>query len=329
MDSPSLPPSSVSQLKRFDREKPSAFESVLLVRRIAVKMAKNGSEYLSVELADKTGSFHATCFGDSAAFQYFQDIPEGAVARVQGVTGYYQERFSPKISEAEKCDPDTLPPTVLDQLVDKSLEDPDALWEELQTHIQAIANPQLRETVLNALNELGDRFKFAPGGIVMHHAYRAGLMEHTVHILRAAKAILPFYAEVNSDLAVAGIILHDTGKAIEYEGQLSYRKSKEGLLHGHVVIGYRLTRKAGIKAGLAPELLERLEHIILSHQGELEWGAAVLPATPEAVFVSMIDNLDAKMGMVQKALQQTPETERFSDYLPGLRTKPLVTPLPS
>ena len=90
-----------------------------------------------------------------------------------------------------------------------------------------------------------------------------------------------------------------------------------------------MARKAGMIAKLEPELLERLEHIILSHQGELEWGAAAMAATPEAVFVSMIDNLDARMGMVQYALRHRNEDKPFSDYLPGLKAPLLTQPLPS
>jgi len=161
----------------------------------------------------------------------------------------------------------------------------------------------------------------------MHHAYRHGLLEHTTHMARACRALLPLYPEVHADLAMAGILLHDTGKVIEYEGTLAIKRSRRGILQGHVVVGYQLARKAGMKTRLAPDLLERLEHIILSHQGEPEWGAAVYAATPEAVFVSMIDNLDAKMGMVQRALRQAGETDEFSERLPGL-SSPLLTKKP-
>jgi 3'-5' exoribonuclease len=94
-----------------------------------------------------------------------------------------------------------------------------------------------------------------------------------------------------------------------------------------VVLGYQLARKHGIKSRLDAERLERLEHIVLSHQGEPEWGAAVYAATPEAVFVSMIDNLDAKMGMVQRTLRQANDGSDFSERLPGLSTVLLTKPL--
>jgi 3'-5' exoribonuclease len=144
---------------------------------------------------------------------------------------------------------------------------------------------------------------------------------------RACRALLPLYTEVDADLAMAGILLHDTGKTIEYEGTLATKRSRRGILQGHVVLGYQLARKHGIKARLDADRLERLEHIVLSHQGEPEWGAAVYAATPEAVFVSMIDNLDAKMGMVQRALRQADPAGEFSERLPGLNTSLLTKPV--
>jgi 3'-5' exoribonuclease len=184
-------------------------------------------------------------------------------------------------------------------------------------------------TVRGVFDEIGEVFRWSPAAVAMHHAYRHGLLEHTLHMARACQALLPLYPEVDAGLALAGILLHDTGKAIEYEGTLATRRSRRGILQGHVVLGYQLTRKHGIKARLDPERLERLEHIILSHQGEPEWGAAVYAATPEAVFVSMIDNLDARMGMVQRALRQAGPGDEFSERLPGLSSPLLTRPLPA
>ena len=183
-------------------------------------------------------------------------------------------------------------------------------------------------TVRGVFEEIGEAFRWSPAAVSMHHAYRHGLLEHTTHMARACKALLPIYPEVDPDLAMAGILLHDTGKTIEYEGSLATKRSRKGILQGHVVLGYQLVRKAGLKAKLDPERLERLEHIILSHQGELEWGAAAYAATPEAVFVAKIDDLDAKMGMVQRVLRQASGHEEFSERLPGLSTQLLTKPLP-
>jgi 3'-5' exoribonuclease len=216
---------------------------------------------------------------------------------------------------------------MLENLVEVAPEDGVALWSEFQGFIASISHPELRATVQAVFDEIGDQFRWSPAAVSMHHAYRHGLLEHTTHMARVCRALLPIYPEVDADLAMAGILLHDTGKTIEYEGTLATKRSRRGILQGHVVLGYQLVRKAGLKSKLDPERLERLEHIVLSHQGEPEWGAAVYAAAPEAVFVSMIDNLDAKMGMVQRALRQANAEDEFSERLPGLSSQLLTKPV--
>lgn len=307
----------ISDLKNLPREEKTSFESVVVLRKASIRKARNDSEFLMVELGDRTGVFHVVCFENSSNFQFFQNLDEGTVLRVRGSTDYYQGRFSPSLSQVEKL-PDELVSRYLDLLIETAPIPLDELWDELQSLIAGISHDSLRETVEDAIGEISSVFRTQPAAISMHHAYRGGLMEHTVRMARAAKALLPLYPEVDADLAMAGILLHDIGKCLEYTGELATRKSQLGIMQGHVVLGYRMVRRSALKARLAPDLAERLEHIILSHQGELEWGAAVKAATAEAVFVSMVDNLDARMGMVQYALRTTPSGEDFSEFVAGL-----------
>jgi 3'-5' exoribonuclease len=317
---------SVRQLKALENSTGLPFASVLLLRRVTAKTASNGNSFFSIELGDRSGTFSCTVFGDHPHFELLKSLPEGSAIRVEGKIDYYQGRLSPKLQAIAALSDEALgAPGMMDHLVEASPEDPVAMWTEFTAFIDSIQHPELQATVRAVFDEVGESFRTSPAAVQMHHAYRHGLMEHTVHMARAAKALLPLYPEVHADLTMAGILLHDTGKTIEYEGSLATRRSRKGILQGHVVLGYQLVRKGGLKAKLSHDLLERLEHIILSHQGEPEWGAAVYASTPEAVFVSMVDNLDAKMGMVQRALRQTSETEEFSERLPGLNASLLVT----
>ena len=318
--------STVRDLKALDASSNGrVFASLLVLKKLASKTASNGNPFFSLELGDRTGSFSCTVFSDSPMFEVLRAAGEGAVVRVEGRIDYFQGRLSPKLTKAIALAEQELgAPGLLENLVETAPENADALWTEFNTYIDAIVHPEIRGTVRAVFDEIGDVFRWAPAAVSMHHAYRHGLLEHTTHMARACKALLPLYPEVDPDLAMAGILLHDTGKTIEYEGTLATKRSRRGILQGHVVLGYQLARKAGMKAKLSVELLERLEHVILSHQGEPEWGAAVYAASPEAVFVSMIDHLDAKMGMVQRALRQASEGDEFSERLVGLST-PLLT----
>ncbi|MBA3849988.1 MAG: phosphohydrolase [Opitutus sp.] len=319
---------SVREIKALDKNGADTFASVLLVRRVTAKTAKNGNPFLTVELGDKTGSFAQNVFGDSAAYELFSNLREGAVVRIEARAGYYNNTLSPKLLAAEPISADQLAGSaVLANLVESAPEDADLLWKEFQEHIASLRHPELRATVQAVFDDIGEQFCVAPAAVSMHHAYRHGLLEHTVHMARAARALLPLYAEVDADLAMAGVLVHDAGKVIEYQGDLVTTRSRRGLLQGHVVLGYQLVRKAGMKCRLASDLLERLEHIVLSHQGELEWGAAVIAATPEAVFVAKVDDLDAKMGMVQRLLRHAGDApaDEFSEKHFGLNSQLLLT----
>lgn len=301
------------------------FASVLLVRRVTTKTAKNGNAFLSAELGDKSGSINLNVFGDSPAYELFTSLKEGGVVRIEAKVEFYQERLSPRLLRAEAIGSEQLAGSpLLGNLVETAPEDAELLWLEFQEHVASIQHPELRATVQSLFDEIGEQFRVAPAAVSMHHAYRHGLLEHTVHMARAAKVLLPLYPEVDADLAMAGVLVHDTGKVIEYQGDLVTSKSRKGILQGHVVLGYQLVRKAGIKSKLNGDLLERLEHIVLSHQGELEWGAAAIAATPEAVFVAKVDDLDAKMGMVQRLLRQGGESDQFSDRHMGLNSQLLL-----
>lgn len=319
----------IEEIKNLDYSQNTEISGVYVLKKKAVKKAKNDSTYFSLEYGDRTGNFHSFCFGDNPIFPRLESIDEGSPVFASLITGVYQGRFSPRLTETRLLTEEELAnPELSSLLVETCLENPEELWEEFLTLVEAIEHEDLRATVRLAINEIEAGFRSTPAAVAMHHAYRHGLLEHTVHMARVCKAILPFYTEVDPSLAMAGLLLHDIGKVIEYEGELSVSKSKTGILQGHVVLGYRMTRKAGMIAKLDPALLERLEHIILSHQGEMEWGAAAMAATPEAVFVSMIDNLDARMGMVQYAIRHRSEEKSFSDYLPGLKAPLLTEPIP-
>lgn len=317
----------VQELKSIDPGIAAPFRGIYILKRKETRTAKNGNPFLKVEFGDAGGSFSANAFGDSPAFEAFDPAPEGCIVRLSGKTDYYNDMFSPKLQAGEViAAAEAEAEGMLGSLVEVPPEAEAELWADLVAGIAAIEHPQLRETVQRVIDETAGDFRTAPAAISMHHAYRHGLLEHTVHMLRNCRALLPLYPQVDADLAIAGIILHDVGKLEEYEGEFAAKTSRTGTLQGHVVLGFRTVRKAALQSHLNPDLTERLEHIILSHQGELAWGAATMAATPEAVFVSMIDNLDAKMGMVQRALRNAADGDEFSERLLGLQTRLLLTP---
>jgi 3'-5' exoribonuclease len=317
--------SNTLELKTIPEGQTVVFKSIVVVKKIERRNAKNGSEFLRIEVGDKFSSFSFTNFSSSSTFNFFQAGTPGDIIFIEGMSRYYQGTFSPDILSARRLsDKEIQVGNWYAQLEQTTAEDPQDLKAELYTYVESIQNPQLKNTVHAVFEELGDKFFTSVAAKSMHHAYKSGLLEHTVHVTRAGVALLKIYTDIPSDLTLAGMLLHDVGKVDEYEGDLAISRTRLGNLQGHIILGYRIVRRAGIKNELDPNWLERLEHIILSHQGQLEYGAAVLAATPEAIFVSLVDNLDAKMGMVTHLLNSTPESQIFSERFLGLETQMLV-----
>jgi 3'-5' exoribonuclease len=313
------------ELKAVGEEKETRFVSILMLKKVETRHARNGSEYLKIALGDKWGSFDCTCFENNQNFNFFKMHKAGDILQIEGMNRYYQGSFSPELlsvatlSEKEIADGNWQ--VALTEGPDETREQ---LTQELWKYVETIQYGPLKETVRSALTELDDDWLLSPAAISMHHAYSSGLLEHTVHVVRSGMALLPLYPEVHADLAIAGMLVHDIGKVLEYTRDVVPARTKLGILQGHIVLGYRLIRRAALQNKLDPDLIERLEHIVISHQGEPEWGAAVRPATPEAVFVSLVDNLDAKMGMVKQLLRNTAPSSIFSERFPGLESQLLI-----
>ncbi len=311
----------ISDIKNIKEEDGKvSFELVAVLRSIQIRIAKNSSEFLMLDFGDNSGAFSAMCFDSSPAFAHLRDAQVGDVFEVRATSDFYQGRLSPKIDSVRRLE-DCEIAQVYASLAPVSPFDPEKMRQELEGFIEKISNESLRATVNTAIESTAGRFFTSTAAVKMHHAYMFGLLEHSLRCARMADALLGLYPEVDRDLAMAGVILHDVGKVLEYSQGLAPDKTRLGVLQGHVVLGYRLVRRAGLKNNLSEDLLERLEHIILSHQGEPEWGAAVKAATPEAIFVSNIDNFDAKMGALEAAL-----AEGDSEFVevPALRVKVLT-----
>ncbi|MDR1457043.1 MAG: HD domain-containing protein [Puniceicoccales bacterium] len=297
------------------------FMGVFLLRNVSRRTAKTGKPFLVVEVGDRFGNFTFNVFEENASFNMLQNSGLGAFLEISGTTESFNDRFSPRITGIRRMTPADIKGKQLEkQLYDGPKESKETLCRELDSQIARIKNDKLRQTVQRALADVGEIFWKNTAAVSMHHAYQYGLLEHTVHVTRAGIALLSHYPQINADLAIAGMILHDIGKSFEYEGDGVYKRTCLGNLQGHVVIGYRIVRKAAISIELDDELTLQLEHIVLCHQGMLEYGAAVLPSSPEGIFVALVDNLDARMGMVEKAIDNTSPKNEFSEKILGLES---------
>jgi 3'-5' exoribonuclease len=281
-------------------------DEVYLVADKQMRTNRNGNPYLQLELRDRTGSISARLWNASEAL--FRQFDTGDLLRVRGRVQLYQGSLQLILShiapaEDEKCD--------LSQFVPHSEQDISKLLERLRGlltfknhHLQALTECFLMD------ERFVEGFCRAPAGIKNHHAYIGGLLEHVVQMLEVAERICPLYPELDRDLLVAGIFLHDIGKTRELRYQKTFGYSDEGQLVGHITLGIemldeKLAQVPDLTGEAFPrELSLRLKHMILSHHGAYEFGSPRLPMTPEAIALHLLDNLDSKIHCFARDIRE-------------------------
>jgi len=272
----------------------------LLIQGATLGETKNGKPYLMLVLQDKSGDIAARAWNDAARLAALAEV--GRVLRVRGQAVSYQDKVQIKVDDLAPLTPDE-EEQWRDTLVPGSTRPQEEMEAELQGLLRGIGQPQLRRLLRRIFGDedIGPLFRRAPAAKKMHHAYRGGLLEHTLSLARLVERVAAHYPRLDRDLLLAGALLHDLGKVrelVEKKGVFDY--SDAGRLVGHLVQGADMVRDAAARVpGFPPELLDQLLHLILSHHGRHEFGAPCLPMTPEAIVLHYLDDLDAKMQYIE------------------------------
>lgn len=303
----------------------SRVDSAFALRSKQVRSARTGEPYLSLELADRTGQIAAVCFRPS---RDASSVPVGSVVRVRGTVTSYRGTKRVNVSELEPCS--VYEPSDLMASVARPAEE---LSAEFKALVRGVQDPEMRR-VLRAV--FGDasfygRFSACPGSQSYHHAYLGGLLEHTIAVASLCRSLSGQYAGVDADLLVTAALLHDIGKCDELTFDTAIEFSDEGRLVGHVVLGLQHLREAlgRSRAKLSRERLAHLEHAILSHHGELEWGSPKRPSTIEALLLHHADNLDAKAAGFSAILSSASRADEAWTDAGNLFRRPLWAPRPA
>ncbi len=284
-----------------------AIDEVYLVTEKQLRANRNGNLYIQVELRDRTGAISARLW--NAGEGLFRTFDEGDFLRVKGKVQLFQGNLQMILSGLERTLADKVE---LADFLPQTEQDVSKLLERLRGFLLRLGNPHLRalaECFLMDENFVRD-FSTVPAGIRNHHAYLGGLLEHVVTLLDAADRLAPLYPELDRDLLMAGIFLHDVGKVRELSFGRVFSYTDEGQLIGHLIIGVEmLNEKAARVPDLTgepfpPELLLRLKHMILSHHGTYEFGSPKLPMTPEAIDLNHLDNFDAKVHSFTRDIRE-------------------------
>lgn len=300
-------------------------DQIFLIASKDLRQTSNGSLYIHVVLADRTGQLLARIW--QATDSQYQQIPEGGFLRIKGRTESYKGALQFIIEGMRAVEASSVD---LGDFLPTTEKDVDVMWERVKEILRTIKNRDVLLLVKQFVDdeELVARFKRAPAAMQLHHAFVGGLLEHTLSVLELAQVVVPRYPQVSLDLVLAGVFLHDIGKTTELTYDTNFRYSDGGQLVGHIVqaaiwIDEKCREAAKATGKPFPEEIKlSLQHIIVSHHGQYEFGSPKLPATPEAVAVHYLDNLDSKLYSFLHEIEQADNADsNFTDYIRSLETK--------
>jgi 3'-5' exoribonuclease len=304
----------IADLANFDEGK--LFDGYFIVLAKQQRTTKSNKPYLNLILGDKTGQLEGRVWELSDP-RIAKDFDRGDIVKARGSASRFDDRLQMKIDQLRKAQPnevdkaDMLPSTIYDVA---------ELWRQLLGFVESFTNPDLKLLLTTILNDpaLAQAYREAPAAKQLHHAWLGGLLEHVISLLTLADRVAPHYPILDRDLLLTGVILHDIGKIHELSWELGFEYTVEGALLGHIQMGAALAeRTMDSLPGFPPKLKTLILHMILSHHGKLEFGSPKLPMIPEALALSFIDDLDAKMQAIQGEFDKCIREGKSPDELTG------------
>lgn len=291
----------------------------LLVCEKEVRSTKEGKPYLRLELGDRSGTIEARMWDQIEVVT--KEVDREDIVKVQGRVEIYRGKPQFAVQQMRKAKPEEID---LADFLPATKEDVEKLFKQLLAQAESIKNPWLKRLNSEILNDpkISVRYKRAPAAKVMHHAYLGGLLEHVVGLCGLAHQIAGHYPELDLDLLLTAAILHDVGKLDElcYDRAIGY--TSEGQLLGHIVMEIETVTTAMNKIeGFPPALKTVVQHLLISHHGQYEFGSPKLPMIREALVFHYMDDLDSKLAAVRAALALDSGDELWSVYSGALQRK--------
>jgi 3'-5' exoribonuclease len=281
--------------------------AVFLVHSKEIRQKRTGEPYLSLLLGDRSGEVEAKMWDNVS--DVIETFERDDFVKVKGLFQLYNNRPQLTIHKMRR---------VLEHEVDfadffpASLRDAGEMWAELRAMVARVGNDHIRRLLDAFLDdpEIAAKYRVAPAAKTIHHAFRGGLLEHVLSLCTLARRVADHYPWIDGELLMAGAVLHDIGKIHELSYERGFGYTAEGQLLGHIAIGMRMmSDKLRAFPDFPPQLRNLLEHIILSHHGQLEFGSPKTPAFPEALLFHYLDDMDSKMECMRALLSKEPQAE--------------------
>ena len=287
-----------------------------------LRVNRQGSKYIIIRLSDRSGTLAGMLW--NADEELFSTFNRGDYIRCKGRTQVHNGAIQAIISEVERMEVSEIDPSDFERF---DAEKSEKHVQRLTEIVDGLSNPHLRKL---GQAYIGDRklmakLRMAPAAVSNHHAFTGGLLEHTVDLMELAILIAPRYPQLDGELLTFGAFLHDLGKMEElsYDGDLTY--TDRGQMVGHLVIGIQMLddKVRQLTDEVFPdELRLHLEHMIVSHHGQLEFGSPKIPMTLEAIALHHIDNMDAKLACCESIIQADVSADgNWTNYTPSIGRK--------
>lgn len=280
-----------------------------------IRTGRSGGEFLFLSLQDASAQVVAKLMTD--VDRYKGEFEAGEFVRVEGRGSLYNGQVQLVLSSIRRINPeqDRLQGFREEECILSAPRPIDEMWEELQGHLRDVKNDHLRVLLNRIVADNEAQLRIWPAAQQIHHAYRGGFLEHIAKMAEVGRLIARAYG-ANEDLVIAGVVLHDIGKLQElaYEGG-SGSYTRDGNLVGHIALGLMMVRETtqGI-SGFPGELRAQIEHLVASHHGTREYGSPVEPKTIEAFILASVDELDAKLNQVRRAIKEDPSDDEFTSW---------------
>jgi len=290
-----------------------------LVHEKEIRNTRAGKSFLRLALGDRSGTIEAVMWDQFEASA--KDISRDDIVKVNARVEIYRNKPQLTLQQLRLAKPEEVD---LADFLPHTKEDVGKLWSQLLEYANSISNPWLKKLVNGIVADpaIAARFKRAPAAKVMHHAYLGGLLEHVVGLCGLAKQVAAHYPELNADLLLTVAILHDVGKLEElcYDRAIGY--TTQGQLLGHIVMEVETVSKAmDAIEGFPANLKTVVQHLLISHHGQYEFGSPKLPMIREALVFHYLDDMDSKMAAVRAALATDSGEEEWSSYSAALGRK--------
>ena len=296
-------------------------DQYLLIKESKKGVTTVGKPFMSLILQDRSGDIEAKLWDTNE--EHEQMYQAQVIVRVGGEIHDYRGKNQLRVKQIRVARPEE--GVQISDLLPTAAIPKEQLFEGLMQFFFEIKNPNISRITRNLIKKHQEQLLIFPAASKNHHDYASGLLDHVVSMLRLSKSICDLYPTLNRDLMYAGIILHDIGKVIELTGPVGTAYTIEGNLLGHITIMVNEIGQAAKELGIEGEEVMLLQHLVLSHHGKEEWGSPKKPMIQEAEIIHYIDNIDAKMNMLTRALEKTKPGE-FTERLFPLDNRSFYKP---